>query len=108
MTAAAAGSSATTSFALYKYIRPILQEGSAVIPILVDGDNVSTDKPVTKYPDGDWSGWDAIEHVLPRTGEAVVLAFGSPEGPGTILVKPVGLRAEASSSSRGPQRGAMF
>jgi alpha-galactosidase len=74
----------SSQVALFKYIRPIMQEGSAVLPILVDGDIVSTDKQVTKYPDTAWSGWDAIEHVLPRTGEAVILAFGSPDGPRNI------------------------
>ena len=79
---------------LYKYIRPILTEGSVLTPTLVDGDAVIRDRQVTTYPSTTWSGWDAIEHVLPRTGEAVILAFGSPEGPGNIVVKPVGLRSD--------------
>jgi hypothetical protein len=83
-----------SQMALFKYIRPILLDGSEVIPILMEGDSAITEKQITKYPDSNWSGWDAIEHVLPRTGEAVVLAFGAPDGPGSIVVRPVGLRPD--------------
>jgi alpha-galactosidase len=51
--------------ALYKLIRPTMREAGAVL----------LTPPPTLYPDLPWSGWDAIEYVSPRTGDAVILAF---------------------------------
>jgi len=68
-------------FALYKLIRQVLTEG-ALVPLTPQ---------VTEFPEAPWSGWDAVELLLPRTGEAVVLAFDTPDAPPSIVVKPQGL-----------------
>ena len=46
-------------------------------------------------PEWAWSGWDVIEHVT-RSGDAVIMGFEAPDNTGIVLVKPVGLRADAT------------
>jgi alpha-galactosidase len=64
--------------ALYKQIRPILQQGAA-IPL---------GPQVMSFPDAPWWGWDAIEHVKPSTGDAVVLAFDTDDSSEDAIIKP--------------------
>src|SRR5205823_696587 len=51
--------------ALYKRIRPILRQGAGIL----------LGSQVMEYRDAPWWGWDAIEHVQPATGDAVIFAF---------------------------------
>ncbi len=69
---------------LFKLIRPILQAGSAVLL----GDQVPASH-------GAPAGWDVIQHLEPKTGQAVVMAFDTRNGPESTLVRPRGLRADA-------------
>jgi alpha-galactosidase len=71
--------------AFYKLIRPILQDGGS---ILLGGQLVD-------YPDAQWIGWDAVEHLSRRSGDAVVFAFDSADSSTSTLIKPRGLRSEA-------------
>ncbi len=68
--------------AFYKRIRPILQESSSML----------LTSQLVAYPDGPWSGWDVVEHLATRTGDAVVMAYDTADGPDRILVKLKGLR----------------
>jgi len=76
---------ASRQIALYKQIRPIMQDSSAFL----------LSKQATAYADQGWSGWDVIEHVSRRTGEAVILAFDSVDGPTSVTVYPKALRTDA-------------
>jgi alpha-galactosidase len=76
----------STEIALYKLIRPILREGGSIL----------LGRQVMDFPGAGWSGWDAIEQVAPASGEAVVFGFRSSDGPSSAIVKPRGLRPEAS------------
>jgi hypothetical protein len=58
----------STQVALYKRIRPILLDSASI---------VLGPQPVS-FPDRAWSGWDVVEHVSRRTGDAVILAFDMP------------------------------
>jgi alpha-galactosidase len=70
--------------ALYKRIRPIVVDGNAMLLTAQQ----------LEYPDAPWSGWDVIEHLSPRTGDAVLMAFDSADAPPSTLVRPKALRAE--------------
>lgn len=74
-----------TEIALYKRIRPILQDSTAIL---------LGRQPVAS-PDQPWSGWDVVEHVSRRTGDAVLLAFETPGGPPSAVVYPKALRQDA-------------
>jgi alpha-galactosidase len=76
---------AAKEIALYKRFRPIAAEGSLI----------SLTPQFVEFPDAVWSGWDLFERLLPRTGEAVVFAFDSPDAPEGVVVKPKGLRSTA-------------
>jgi alpha-galactosidase len=71
---------------LYKLIRPFLREGSA---ILLSPQYLST-------PDVPWTGWDVVEDIVPRTGEAVLFAFDAPDAPASIVLRPRSLRADVT------------
>jgi alpha-galactosidase len=71
--------------ALYKRIRPILQQSGSVL----------LSRQATTAPEAVWSGWDAIQHLSPRTRESVVLAFKTVEGPESAVIKVRGLLADA-------------
>jgi alpha-galactosidase len=81
--------------ALFKLMRPVIQEGSTLLPVLQDGRSIMFDRQVSFSPDLPWSGWDAVEHILPRTGDVIILAFDTVDGPNSILVKPCALREDA-------------
>lgn len=68
--------------ALYKRIRPIIQQGAAFL----------LGPQVMSYPDAPWWGWDAIEHVQASTGDAVVFAFNTDDSEENAIVKPHALR----------------
>ena len=72
--------------ALYKRIRPILQQGVAIL----------LGTQLMDYPDAPWWGWDAIEHVQPSTGDAVVFAFDTDDSAENAIVKPRALNPNAS------------
>ena len=71
--------------ALYKRIRPIIQQGAAFL----------LGPQVMSYPDAPWWGWDAIEHVQASTGDAVVFAFNTDDSETNTIVKPRSLRPDA-------------
>jgi alpha-galactosidase len=68
---------------LYKLLRPTLQNGSAVLL----GRQVAS-------IGWEWSGWDVLEHITPG-GDAVIMAFESNDSTDIVVVKPIGLRADA-------------
>jgi alpha-galactosidase len=70
--------------ALYKYIRPIL----------LGSDSMLLSAQQIDLPDVPWSGWDVIQHVSPATGDAVVMAFDTPDAPSSTLVRPRALRTD--------------
>lgn len=72
--------------ALYKRIRPILQ----------DGNHILLSRQVVTFPDTPFVGWDVVEHVSPTTGDAVVIAFDSPDGPSSVLVNLKGLKPQTN------------
>jgi len=69
---------------LYKQIRPILAGGDVV---LLTRQQIS-------YPDQPWSGWDAVMHISPASGDAVILGFNTPDAPEAQMIFPKGLRAD--------------
>lgn len=69
---------------LYKYIRPILMNARSMLLSAQELD----------YPDTPWSGWDVVEHLSPTTGDAIVMAFDTPDAPSSTLVQPKGLRMD--------------
>jgi alpha-galactosidase len=75
----------TTQVALYKRIRPILLDSASI---------VLGPQPVS-FPDRTWSGWDVVEHVSRRTGDAVILAFDTLDSPPSTVVYPTALRQDA-------------
>jgi alpha-galactosidase len=70
--------------ALYKAIRPILQDGGSIL----------LSHQLTDYPGAPSTDWDAVEHLSRQSGEAVVFAFDTTDGPSSTLIKPRGLRAQ--------------
>ena len=46
-------------------------------------------------PDSPWIGWDVVEHLATRTGDAIVMAYDTLDGPDRVLVKLKGLRPDA-------------
>jgi alpha-galactosidase len=70
--------------ALYKRIRPILQTGSAML----------LSPQYMSFPDQPYSGWDVVEQLSGTTGEAVLMAFGTDDGPPSALVKLKGLQPD--------------
>jgi alpha-galactosidase len=74
-----------SQIALYKQIRPILQQGTA-IPL---------NGPPVALAGQRWSGWDVVEHVSRRTGDAVILAFNTPDSQASTVVYPRVLRQDA-------------
>jgi alpha-galactosidase len=75
----------TGEIALYRHIRPILQGAGSIL----------LSKQIVASPGESWSGWDALEFLSARTGNAVVFAFRSAEAPSAAILKPKGLRADA-------------
>jgi alpha-galactosidase len=71
--------------ALYKQVRPILQQAAA-LPL---------GPQVISLPDAPWWGWDAIEHVSPTTRDAVVFAFDTDDSAENAIVKPRALNPAA-------------
>jgi len=76
----------TNQFSLYKYIRPIIVSSNGLLlsPQQVD------------YPGVPWSGWDIIEHISPTTGDAIVMAFDTPDASSSIIVQPKALRTDVT------------
>ncbi len=70
---------------LYKYIRPILTNSTSML----------LSRQQVDYPDAPWSGWDVVEH-LSTTGDAVVMAFDTPDAESSTLVRPKGLRTDVT------------
>jgi len=68
--------------ALYKLLRPTLRDGSSIL----------LGQQVMDFPDAPWSGWDALQALVPSSGEAVLFAFRTPDSVSTALVKPRGLK----------------
>jgi alpha-galactosidase len=75
----------SSQIALYKRIRPVLLDSAAI---------VLSAQPVS-FPDQAWSGWDVVEHVSRRSGEAVILAFDTLDSPPSTVVYPKGLWQDA-------------
>ena len=69
---------------LYKRIRPILLDGVAFV---LGPQQVS-------LPDAPWSGWDVVQQVSRTTGDAVLMAFETPDAPQSVLVRPKGLKPD--------------
>jgi alpha-galactosidase len=70
--------------ALYKRIRPILQTGSAML----------LTPQYMSFPDQPYSGWDVMEQLSGTTGDAVLMGFGTDDGPPSALVKLKGLNPD--------------
>jgi hypothetical protein len=65
---------------LYKRLRPILLDGVSFV----------LSPQQTSYPDAPWSGWDVTQHVSRTTGDAVLMAFETPDAPPSAIVRPKG------------------
>jgi hypothetical protein len=50
------------------------------------------------FPDNPFVGWDVVEHVSPATGDAVVIAFDSPDGQSSVLLNLKGLKPQTNYS----------
>jgi alpha-galactosidase len=75
----------SSEIGLYRSIRPIIQEAGSIL----------LSRQVMASPDNGWPGWDAVEVVSPRSGNAVVFAFRSADAPTSALIKPQSLRPDA-------------
>jgi alpha-galactosidase len=71
--------------ALYKRVRPILQESGSIL----------LGRQATALPQAMWPGWDAVQHLSPRSRESVVFAFRTAEGPEDAVIKVRGLLPDA-------------
>jgi alpha-galactosidase len=83
--------------ALYKRLRPILDDSAAFL---------LAPQPVA-LPEVAWSGWEAVEHVSTRTGDAIVMAFETPDAPSSVVVRLRGLRPEASYEVESANEGVL-
>ena len=62
---------------IYKRLRPLMQAGVG-IPL---------GPQPTDLPDVPWSGWDAVQYLMPSSGEAAVLAFNTYDAPPVAVLK---------------------
>jgi alpha-galactosidase len=69
---------------LYKRVRPILLNS---VSFVLGPQQMS-------LPDTAWSGWDVVEHVSTTNGDAVLMAFETPDAPATALLRPKGLKPD--------------
>jgi len=83
--------------ALYKRLRPILDESATFL---------LAPQPVA-LPDVAWSGWEAVEHLSTRTGDAIVMAFESPNAPSSVVVRLRGLQPAASYEVESADNGVL-
>ena len=74
---------AAREVAIYKRLRPIQQAGVATL--------------VSPQVQGaGWTGWDAVQYVVPGNHDAALLAYSSVEAPATAVVKFRGLTPTAT------------